>query len=226
MIIYTASDKSYADSVINYIDPFNTFFPYRLYRHNCVKIVTDEGQTLYVKDLRIIKNVPLENMIIIDNSVLSFAFHLENGIPILPYYSNKDDTEMDTLKNYLQKLAKFDDLTVSNGATFNLKYLMEEAVREQNEDNEEESTLDETKVSVTSSSKTIPKLENEAKAAAGKDKKDNSKETKDKDKKVKIVKGEKSEKLKKSDGDKLRQPTRRKSKIQNLIYENMEKVKK
>ena len=87
-----------------------SYFKYRLYRHNCVKLNSENG-TIYVKDLRIIKNVPLSNMIIIDNSVLSFAFHLNNGIPILPFYSNKEDYEMVFLKNYLTKLSKYDNLT-------------------------------------------------------------------------------------------------------------------
>lgn len=135
MIIYTASDQSYADSVINHIDPTKEFFKYRLYRHNCVKLTTEVGVT-YVKDLRIIRNVPLSNMVIIDNSVLSFAFHLDNGIPILPFYNNKEDVEMESLKNYLSKLSKCENLTISNGSNFNLKSLLQEAKssRESDED--------------------------------------------------------------------------------------------
>lgn len=223
MIIYTASDKSYADSVINHIDPFGRFFPYRLYRHNCVKIVTDEGQTLYIKDLRIIRNVPLENMVIIDNSVLSFSFHLENGIPILPYYSNKDDTEMDTLRNYLKKLAKFDNLTISNGATFNLKFLMEEAVKENDADDDELEEPETSKTIVsksTVSTNTVPKIASEIKAKEKKDKE--KKLTKKKDEKDGLIRTKKADNLE----GKSKQPSRRKSKIQNLIYENMEKVKK
>ncbi len=128
MIIYTASDQSYADSVVNYIDPTGEFFKYRLYRHNCVEIkLEDQPKPIYVKDLRIIRNVPMENMIIIDNSVLSFAFQLENGIPILPYYQNKDDIEMENLKNYLTKLASCDNLQLHNGANINLRALLDEA---------------------------------------------------------------------------------------------------
>lgn len=138
MIIYTASDQSYADSVINYIDPTKEYFKYRLYRHNCVKLTTENG-TIYVKDLRIIKNIPLKNMVIIDNSVLSFAFHLDNGIPILPFYNNKDDVEIESLKNYLTKLAKCENLTISNGSNFNLRALLEEA---QNSPKNQESTTD------------------------------------------------------------------------------------
>jgi CTD small phosphatase-like protein 2 len=128
MIIYTASDQSYADSVVNYIDPTGEFFKYRLYRHNCVEVkLEDQPKPIYVKDLRIIRNVPMENKIIIDNSVLSFAFQLENGIPILPYYQNKDDIEMENLKNYLIKLSICENLQLHNGANINLRALLEEA---------------------------------------------------------------------------------------------------
>ena len=141
MIIYTASDQSYADSVISYIDPMKAYFKYRLYRHNCMKITSENGP-LYVKDLRIIKNCPLSNMIIIDNSCLSFAFHLDNGIPILPFYSNKDDNEMIFLKNYLTKLAKYDDIPFHNGPKFNLLGLLEESIKSKQEEERDESIFD------------------------------------------------------------------------------------
>ena len=46
-------------------------------------MVEVDGKTFYIKDLRIFEDVSLSDMVIIDNSVLSFAFHLNNGIPIL-----------------------------------------------------------------------------------------------------------------------------------------------
>lgn len=138
MIIYTASQQSYADSVVDFIDPTKSLFKYRLYRHNCVEVKNPDfpDKTLYIKDLRIIKNIPLENMVIIDNSVLSFAFHLENGIPILPFYSNKEDIEMNNLKDYLNSLAHLDNLASNNGAALNLRGLLEEAVKESENDTE------------------------------------------------------------------------------------------
>ena len=48
-------------------------------------------------------------MIMIDNSVLSFAFHLDNGIPILPYYNNKQDNELLFLRDHLYNLSRSDD---------------------------------------------------------------------------------------------------------------------
>lgn len=127
LIIFTASDQLYADSVLSHIDPMWSYFKYRMYRTSCFKAPSENG-SLYVKDLRVIRNVPLSNMIIVDNSVLSFAFQLDNGIPILPFYSNKDDIEMSFLKNYLVKLSKYDDVKEQNSLTFNLHQVLKEAV--------------------------------------------------------------------------------------------------
>ena len=70
IIIFTASHKTYADAILDFIDPDNEYFQYRLYRDSCFR--TREGY--YVKDLRIIKNRKLKDMVIVDNSVVSFAF--------------------------------------------------------------------------------------------------------------------------------------------------------
>ena len=45
-----------------------------------------------IKDLRIIKNRTLEHIIIVDNLVHSFGLQLDNGIPILDFVDNKQDT--------------------------------------------------------------------------------------------------------------------------------------
>jgi hypothetical protein len=62
-------------------------------------------------------------MILIDNSVLSFAFQLDNGIPILPYYDNKKDDEFRFLTNYLSYLCKFEDIRIENKKNIKLDYL-------------------------------------------------------------------------------------------------------
>lgn len=51
-----------------------------------------------------IGNRDLNNVIIIDNAAYSFGFHINNGIPIIPYYDNKEDTELKDLTNYLKKI--------------------------------------------------------------------------------------------------------------------------
>jgi CTD small phosphatase-like protein 2 len=41
-------------------------------------------------------------MIIIDNNALSFAFNVNNGIPILPFFDDKNDEELRHLVYYLK----------------------------------------------------------------------------------------------------------------------------
>ena len=122
-IAYTASERCYADKVLDHIDPENKIFKYRLYRNNCVKVEHD-SKTLYIKDLRIIKDVNFNDIIIIDNSVLSFAFQLDNGIPILPYYHEDTDCEMKFLVKYLKYLTKSKDIRVENSKMMQLNSLM------------------------------------------------------------------------------------------------------
>ena len=40
-------------------------------------------------------------MVLVDNAAYSYAFQLENGIPILPYYKGDKDYELFGLKKYL-----------------------------------------------------------------------------------------------------------------------------
>jgi Dullard-like phosphatase family protein len=129
IIVYTASHQSYADSVLDYLDPEKELIQYRLYRHNCVRVKM-ENDFIYVKDMRIFENVEMKNMTIIDNSALSFAFQLENGIPILPFYNNKDDNELTFLTHYLLHIAKSDDLREENRKSLKLDYFLQAAVDE------------------------------------------------------------------------------------------------
>lgn len=127
MVIFTASDQHYADSILSHIDPMKSYFKFRLYRNHCIKRTTTKGN-FYIKDLRVIDNVQLSNILIIDNSVLSFAFQLDNGIPILPFYSNKDDIEFNFLRNYLIKLNKYENFVYQNGLNFDLSSIMKDVI--------------------------------------------------------------------------------------------------
>jgi CTD small phosphatase-like protein 2 len=99
--VFTASHQSYADVVLDYLDPNRELIEYRLYRDSCIK--TEEG--VYIKDLRIIKNRNLKDVVIVDNAVYSFGYQLNNGIPILPFYDDKSDEEMLHLIYYLKCLS-------------------------------------------------------------------------------------------------------------------------
>jgi CTD small phosphatase-like protein 2 len=81
VIVFTASHQSYADTILNEIDPEGTLFDHRLYRQHCRELTTD----LFVKDLSKI-NRDLSKVVLVDNSAYSYAMQLDNGIPILPFY--------------------------------------------------------------------------------------------------------------------------------------------
>ena len=70
VIVFTASHQSYADVVLDFLDPHRELIQYRLYRESCVQ--TEDG--VYVKDLRIIANRDLKDLVIVDNAVYSFGF--------------------------------------------------------------------------------------------------------------------------------------------------------
>ena len=110
IIAYTSSYESYADSVLNFLDPDKKYFEYRLYRCHCVSCNVNEMK-FYVKDLSILEEFcDLKDDVLIDNSVLSFAYHLDNGIPISPFYDSKIDMELLDISNFLLKIADENDI--------------------------------------------------------------------------------------------------------------------
>ena len=148
IVVYTASHQAYADAVLDFMDPKKKYFKYRLYRNNCSLIDVD-GEKFYVKDLEILnKNYNLKDIVIIDNSVLSFAYHLHNGIPIIPYYDEDKDGSLYVVGLYLMHIFKENDLREENKKHINLDSFLEEAKKEKEENSSieesEEVSMDDT----------------------------------------------------------------------------------
>ena len=70
MIVFTASHQSYADAVLDFLDPNNELFDFWLYRDSCYCT----PQNVYIKDLWIFTNINLKDLVIVDNAVYSFGF--------------------------------------------------------------------------------------------------------------------------------------------------------
>ena len=127
IVVFTASHQAYADAVLNFMDPNNKYFKYRLYRNNC-SLVDIDGIKFYVKDLDIFEGIyDLKDIIIVDNSVLSFIYHLENGIPIVPYYNEDKDGSLYVVGLYLKHIFEEDDLREANKKYINLESFLNEA---------------------------------------------------------------------------------------------------
>ena len=136
IVVYTASHQSYADAVLDYLDKENKYFQYRLYRNHCVQCDVD-GIKFYVKDLDTLnEKYNLKDVVIIDNSVLSFAYHLNNGIPIVPFIEQKEDSQLLMLAYYLVSIANYDDLTEENKKHINIEHFISEVKNLENGEEE------------------------------------------------------------------------------------------
>jgi len=118
VIVFTSSDRAYANAVLDMIDPDHTLIHHRLYREHC----TLYSENFYIKDLRIL-NRDLKNVIIVDNAPYAFGYQLDNGYPIIAFIDNKDDKELNILSDYLQHIANVDDMREMNKKKFNLQWL-------------------------------------------------------------------------------------------------------
>ena len=140
IVIFTASHRSYSDAVLNYLDPEDKYFHYRLYRDSCVQYKKNDIN-FYVKDLDIFKDhYNLKDIIIIDNSILSFAYHLNNGVPVVPFYDSKQDSELPLLCFYLLSIANYNDLREANKEHIKIEYFLAQTKNEISLD--EETLLD------------------------------------------------------------------------------------
>ena len=121
--IFTASVPEYADAVINFLDPENKYIKYRLYRNSCINV----GDLVRVKNLRILKNIPLKDIVLVDNNIYSFAPQLDNGILINSFFCDKKDNELENVLSYLiEFILPSDDVRKTNEQFFGFKRIVED----------------------------------------------------------------------------------------------------
>jgi CTD small phosphatase-like protein 2 len=70
LVVFTAGEQDYADTILDYIDADRQVIKHRMYRQHCVK----PAKGIYIKDLRVIADRDLKDLLIVDNSIVSFAF--------------------------------------------------------------------------------------------------------------------------------------------------------
>ena len=129
LIVFTASEKEYADAIINYIEKDKKYFKMRLYRNHCIYI--EPG--LYIKDLRIFSGYKkMEDIIIVDNSLFSFANQLNNGILITSFFEDKNDTFLNNVKDYLEYIKDEKDIREINKESFKFEEIKEDINRNNN----------------------------------------------------------------------------------------------
>ena len=100
LVIFTASHPCYANRILDILDPNNQYISYRVFRDHCLN--TENG--ILIKDLRIFANRNLNNILLVDNALYSYALQPYNGVPILPFYDDKKDTELLKLMRFLREI--------------------------------------------------------------------------------------------------------------------------
>jgi CTD small phosphatase-like protein 2 len=125
VVIFTAAEKGYAEHMVNLLDPNREYISFILSRNHCLK--TMKG--LYIKDLRIIKNRDMKDMVIVDNFTPSFSFQIENGIPIITWDGDVKDEELKYLMNYLREAKEYNDMRTYNSEKLRLLSLASVSVQ-------------------------------------------------------------------------------------------------
>ncbi|KAJ1947316.1 Nuclear envelope morphology protein 1 [Kickxella alabastrina] len=93
VIVFTASMAEYADPVIDLLDSQGKYISARYFRESCVP-----HDSSYAKDLSAI-DPDLSQIVLVDNSPLSYFINPTNGIPIQPWVNSdpKDEALLDLL---------------------------------------------------------------------------------------------------------------------------------
>ncbi|XP_030442379.1 uncharacterized protein LOC115664510 isoform X2 [Syzygium oleosum] len=104
IVLFTASQRFYAEQLLDHLDPDRKFFSRREYRETCV---LSDG--IFTKDLTVL-GVDLAKVAIVDNSPQVFRWQVNNGIPIMSWFDDPLDRELISLLPFLETLVEADDV--------------------------------------------------------------------------------------------------------------------
>jgi len=117
--IFTASEKDYADAIIDYIDPSH-YITHRIYRNSCI-----ERDGFGIKDLRIL-NRKLSNCVIVDNMAISFKEQLDNGIYVKTFCGDLADNSLLEIQQFLMEIKDCADIREPLKETYFMSELYQE----------------------------------------------------------------------------------------------------
>ena len=86
-----------------------------------------------ISNLRIFNSCRnIKDIILLDNSLFSFANQLNNGILITSFFDDKDDTFLNNLKDYLEYIQNQEDIREINKESFRFEEIKEDISRNSN----------------------------------------------------------------------------------------------
>eukprot|EP00428_Durinskia_dybowskii_P066689 CAMPEP_0170374712 /NCGR_PEP_ID=MMETSP0117_2-20130122/10763_1 /TAXON_ID=400756 /ORGANISM="Durinskia baltica, Strain CSIRO CS-38" /LENGTH=367 /DNA_ID=CAMNT_0010629717 /DNA_START=194 /DNA_END=1300 /DNA_ORIENTATION=+ len=121
VVVFTASQKVYADVLLDKLDPSRKLIKHRLFREACLLV-----QGNYLKDLHVLGR-DLRKTLLVDNSPHAYSYHTDNGIPIESWYDDDNDTELLKLIGFLKSVQNVDDVRPTVREHFKTYNLVERA---------------------------------------------------------------------------------------------------
>lgn len=122
IVLFTAAEKSYAEAFVEYFNMHTDgAISSLLSREHCIHIY----KGVYFKDLRIVMNRNIKDMVLLDNSAHCFGNLLNNGVPISSFTKDSNDYELMFIENYLERLAAVDDVREHNRNELRLCEILE-----------------------------------------------------------------------------------------------------
>eukprot|EP00775_Hariotina_reticulata_P011272 gene11273-11422_t len=117
LVLYTAGNASYAQPLVDLLDPHRQLFRARLFADSTVRVCGRDG----VKDLAGFGR-DLSRVVLVDNNLHSFLLQPSNGLPCQPYHgANSDGQLMGVILPLLQSLAQLDDIRPLLAAKFRVR---------------------------------------------------------------------------------------------------------
>jgi Dullard-like phosphatase family protein len=110
LVIFTAAERGYAREALEILDPEKRYIKLLLTRESCIGVTAEH----LTKDLRIIADRVLSDVLIVDNDITNFAFQLDHGIPVSSYVGAEEDNELKCLQYYLEELYDEPDIIAAN----------------------------------------------------------------------------------------------------------------
>ncbi|XP_073402713.1 CTD small phosphatase-like protein 2-A isoform X3 [Dendrobates tinctorius] len=104
IFVFTRAKKSYAENILEVLDPQKKLIRHRLYQEHCVCV---SGR--YVKDLNVLDR-DLAKTVALDTLTYTLPFHLTNRVPVRRWSGNQSDNELLTLLPVLEQMTHMEDV--------------------------------------------------------------------------------------------------------------------